>query len=236
MNIILFICVLSVFVIVSSMTYIVYKIYTTMESFSQIAEKISLPEYKIEEIEGFLTSEQCDHIIEISHPQLQTSMVYSDKSDVYDKKTRISEQAWLREGTDPAIDYISKKVSEISGFPIENQEDMQVVSYKKGGFFTPHYDSCEGDHQYCKRMNGSSGSRYLTYLIYLNDDFEGGETVFPQIKRVVKPKKGKCIVFQSTMLPPDGRTILQALHGGNPVISGEKWICNKWVRTNAYSS
>jgi predicted 2-oxoglutarate/Fe(II)-dependent dioxygenase YbiX len=119
--------------------------------------------------------------------------------------------------------------------PIENQEDLQIVSYKPGGFFTPHYDACDGKKDYCQRMDGSAGPRLFTYLIYLNDDFEGGETVFPKLNKSVKPKKGKCVIFQSTVSPPDSRIILEALHGGNPVTSGNKWICNKWIRNHTYN-
>lgn len=241
MNIIIAIYLLSIAVILTSMTYLAYR---TLKSKQQLIDafnnrtmsKVSVPEYTIQYFDDFLTPEQCDHIIEISKSRLKPSMVYSDTSDVYDTRSRISEQAWLQDKEDPVVAFISKKVSEYSGMPIQNQEDLQVVSYKPGGFFTPHYDSCEGDTGYCERMDGASGARYLTYIIYLNDDFEGGETAFPEIKKEVKPKKGKCVVFQSTILPPDGRTILQALHGGNPVKSGNKWICNKWVRANTFTS
>jgi prolyl 4-hydroxylase len=85
-------------------------------------------------------------------------------------------------------------------------------------------------------MDGSSGPRIYTYLIYLNDDYEGGETAFPKLNIAVKPKKGKCVVFQNTLPQPDGRIPLEALHGGNPVTSGNKWICNKWIRVNKYDA
>jgi prolyl 4-hydroxylase len=77
-------------------------------------------------------------------------------------------------------------------------------------------------------MNGKEGPRYYTLLIYLNDDFEGGETVFPKINKFVKPKKGKAVLFQS--VDHRGVIIDEAFHGGNPVSAGQKWIANKWIR------
>lgn len=221
------------------MTFLLYKIRKSKNEIidrfeNRFIDKVSVPDYNIQEIENFITPEQCDHIIELSRPTLVPSLVYSDKSDVYNTNSRLSEQTWLKNNVDPIVEYISRKVADISGLPIENQEDLQVVSYKPGGFFTPHYDSCEGNSDYCNRMDGDSGPRYFTYIIYLNDDLEGGETAFPKLNIQVKPKKGKCVIFQSTLPPPDGRTILEALHGGNPVTAGNKWICNKWIRTNVY--
>ena len=241
MNAVVVLYIISIAVVVASMTYLLYTIYRTKKRIydhflGNASEKVSDPNYTIEEIDGFLSPQECDHLINISKSRLNNSLVYSDSTDVYDTKTRRSEQAWLKDGDDLLVMGISQRVAEISGFPIENQEDLQVVSYKPGGFFTPHYDACDGKGAYCKRMDGTAGPRLLTYLIYLNDDFEGGETVFPKKKLAVRPKKGKCIVFRSTLPSPDNRIILEALHGGNPVISGNKWICNKWVRGGRYSN
>ena len=78
------------------------------------------------------------------------------------------------------------------------------------------------------RVNGDNGPRLLTVLFYLNDDFEGGETIFPKINKVVKPQKGKAVIFRN--VDNDGVIISQAVHGGEPVKNGEKWIANKWIR------
>jgi prolyl 4-hydroxylase len=199
------------------------------------AEKVSVPGYSIQEIDGFLTPEECDYVINISHNRLNESKVYSDKEDKYDTSSRKSQQAWLKDHEDPLIASISQRVAKKTGMPIENQEDLQVVSYGSGGFFKPHYDPCDGEKEFCQRMDGSAGPRVWTYLIYLNDGFEGGETAFPMISKTVKPKKGKCVVFQSTLPEQESKTILESLHGGNPVISGNKWICNKWVRAAPYT-
>ena len=107
---------------------------------------------------------------------------------------------------------------------------MQVVNYQKGGFFKPHYDACEGAKEFCHRMNGNIGPRYLTVLFYLNDNFDGGETVFPKINKTIKPKKGKAIIFKN--VDDNGVVINQSLHGGEPILSGEKWIANKWIHIN----
>jgi prolyl 4-hydroxylase len=241
MNAVFVLSIVSVAIIVASMTYLVWTIHATRrgiaDHFSDLfSNKASSPGYSVEEIDGFLSPQECDHLIQISKNRLEDSMVYSDSSDVHDRATRISKQAWLRDEDDPVVMRISQKVASLSGYPIGNQEDLQVVCYRKGGYFRPHYDACDGDGSYCSRMDGRGGPRILTYLIYLNDDFEGGGTVFPKLNIAIKPKKGKCVVFRNTLPSPDNRIILEALHGGSPVASGNKWICNKWVRGGSYSS
>jgi prolyl 4-hydroxylase len=194
---------------------------------------VSIPKYSVQEIENFLTDEECDKLIELASTRLEPSRVYTESSDLEDNDNRKSDQAWLLNTTDPLVLKISQKVADLTHTPVENQEDMQVVHYEAGGFFRPHYDACEGTEEFCQRMNGTAGSRIWTYLIYLNDEnLVGGETYFPSINKKVIPKKGKCVVFQST--DETGRLIRESLHGGEPVTSGVKWICNKWVRKNKY--
>lgn len=186
--------------------------------------------YDIEEFENFLTPEECDKIIELASPKLFESKVYSSDSDITYKSHRVSKQTWLEDKLDPIIAKLSWKTAELVGKPIQNQELLQVVKYDKGGFFNPHYDACSGNELECKRMNQRGGSRYATLLIYLNDDFEGGETIFPIIGKSVKPKKGNAILFYDS--DKDGNLIRESFHGGNPIINGNKWICNKWIRIN----
>jgi hypothetical protein len=77
-------------------------------------------------------------------------------------------------------------------------------------------------------MNGAyQAQRYLTFLIYLNDDFIGGGTHFPTLKYTTRPKRGLAVLFQNT--DSTGNVLPDSLHGGDPVKEGEKWICNKWI-------
>lgn len=198
-----------------------------------IYESVGTEEYQVRIYRDFLTHDECDQVIRIAESQgLESSKVYGADEDVVDNSSRISEQAWLRDSSSDLIRSISDKVSQITGYPVSHQEDLQVVHYGVGGMFTPHYDPCVMEDDECKRMNGESGTRVFTFLIYLNDDMEGGETVFPMIREKIKPVKGSAILFKST--DDSGRLISRSQHGGAKVKSGEKWICNKWVRENPY--
>ncbi len=190
-------------------------------------------QYHINEFPGFLSDEECDMLISLARAKgLEPSQVYAADSDVVNRDTRISEQTWIKDTDTDLVRAISKRVSEITGYPIAHQEDLQVVHYGTGGKFSPHYDPCVLSKSECKRMNGKAGGRVFTFLIYLNDDCEGGDTIFPKADIRVRPEKGKAIMFRS--LDDEGMLIRKSEHGGEKVISGDKWICNKWVRELPY--
>lgn len=190
--------------------------------------------YSILEYDKFLTPDECDTIIDIARRKgLSASLVYAAEADKLNNDVRISEQTWLNDDIDIVTLKIAEFVSKVTRMPIANQEQLQVVRYPEGGKFTPHYDPCNLDQRSCIRMDGDAGPRIYTFLIYLNDDFEGGHTIFPFMNISIKPQKGKAILFQSKF--DDLAMITESKHGGDVVYGGEKWICNKWVRLNAYN-
>ena len=113
--------------------------------------------------------------------------------------------------------------------PLENAEAFQVLHYDVEEEYQPHMDTFEQDTDLGRAFLGNSGQRIITVLGYLNDVEKGGETSFPNIDKIVKPKKGKVVVFQNchagSTSPNKG-----ALHGACPVVMGEKWAFNLWYR------
>lgn len=191
--------------------------------------------YVVLEIHDFLTHAECDAIIEKALTKgLNKSTVFGSESDIEDMSTRKSDQTWLRDEEHEIVSKISQKVAWLTGLPRENQESMQVARYHDGGKFNAHYDPCILSDKECKRMNGDSGPRVFTVLIYLTDDFQGGDTYFPRLDIRVRPRKGKAVLFQNTRSDGKFDIIDESEHGGEVVTEGEKWICNKWVHARAY--
>ena len=192
-------------------------------------ESANSAEYTIKEINNFLSHEECDLIIKLATEHgLKKSGLYEGNKDEYDETVRKSENTWLEDGDHPTIAEISKRVAKLVNIPVSHQESLQVVHYGVGGKYEPHFDACKDDKKKCERMNGKSGARYMTVLIYLNTVEEGGGTRFPEINKIVKAEKGKAVVFQNVD-PSTEKVLPKALHGGDPVLKGEKWICNKWI-------
>lgn len=84
-------------------------------------------------------------------------------------------------------------------------EYIRLYKYVPGQYFKPH---CE--HPWLKNDNERTRA---VILLYLNDDFEGGDTVFLDYGRVIKPRKGLVLGFQD-----------QLLHEGEEVTKGEKFV------------
>ena len=183
--------------------------------------------YEIQEIDNFLSPQECELITQLSGDKLFKSRVYSETADV-ESDVRDSEQCWLKDDAHELIRQISQRVADITETNIEDQEELQVVKYNPGGYYRPHYDACDYRRENCDRFNGDKGPRFITFIIYLNDDFEGGETHFPNINKSIVPKKGKAAIFYDT--DENGEVLDKALHGGLDVSNGTKWICNKWIR------
>jgi prolyl 4-hydroxylase len=189
---------------------------------------ISDPNYSIKEFPNFLSYEVCDRIIKLSKDIIEESQVYSGDINKYDDKHRSSYHGWL-DDSNVYIYNISKDVAKLTNTDIDKQEALQVVKYNSGGFFNNHYDPCVGNKEYCKRMTEQydGNDRLYTFIIYLNDDYTGGETIFPIINKVIKPEKGKAVLFQN--IDHNGKIIKEALHRGSEIKSGTKYLCNKWI-------
>jgi len=190
--------------------------------------------YTVIEIKDLITHEECDHIIKLANQKgYVDSEVYNDnaannsKTGDLDKKYRLSKTCWIENKEDPLVEKIADISVYMTKIPRENQEALQVAKYDINGKFDSHYDCCVyNDKEKCRIMNGNAGERRSTLMIYLNDDFEGGETEFEKIGLKIKPEKGKAILFWST--DDNGKMIENSLHRGNKVTKGTKMICTKW--------
>jgi predicted 2-oxoglutarate/Fe(II)-dependent dioxygenase YbiX len=172
-------------------------------------------------IPNFLTKVEMKHIMEKAETQLDVSTVAEDRK--IDKNIRDSETAWLDTKSDPIVKRVAQRCVSLTDRPLANCEHLQVLRYKPGGHYKPHQDSFS-DTKGNKRM--------YTVILALNDDYEGGETEFPNLKKKYKLKAGDALFFHTL----DNYELMtsKALHGGRPVKSGEKWICNLWVHKYPY--
>ena len=73
------------------------------------------------------------------------------------------------------------------------------------------------------------GQRIATFLIYLNDGFEGGETDFPEAKVRFKGKRGDALMFRN--VDQSGAPDFCTVHAGLLPTRGQKWLSSQWVRS-----
>lgn len=196
---------------------------------------------------NFLSKEECEYLISLAKPHmLKSTVVDSATGKSKDSRVRTSSGTFLVRGQDKIIREIEKKIADFTFIPVEQGEGIQILHYEVGQKYEPHYDYF---HDQFNTQNG--GQRIATLLMYLSDVEAGGETVFPSAKvnsssvpfwnelsecgktgLSVKPKRGDALLFWS--MKPDATPDPSSLHGGCPVISGNKWSATKWMRVLEY--
>ena len=205
---------LSIFVIAYIFTY-------SKEGFGYDNNPSQFKEPKI--YPNFITKEDANYILDMAeHNYKESTIVKGDINEI-----RKSQTYWLTKD-DPVAAKIIKNVCKIDGYSIEQAEDIQVVKYEPNGFYKEHHDSCCDNDDRCNEFI-KDGNRLVTMLIYLNDDFEGGSTKFPNLNKEYKPKKYSGLLFYP--MNKDGDKCHEnSLHAGMPITKGEKYIANVWIR------
>ncbi|GLT82582.1 hypothetical protein SLE2022_009450 [Rubroshorea leprosula] len=196
---------------------------------------------------NFLSKEECEYLINLAKPHMQKSTVVdSETGKSTDSRVRTSSGTFLQRGRDKIIRDIEKRIADFTFIPVEHGEGLQILHYEVGQKYEPHFDYFMDEFN---TRNG--GQRIATVLMYLSDVEEGGETVFHAAKGnfsavpwwdelsecgkkglSVKPKMGDALLFWS--MKPDASLDPSSLHGGCPVIKGNKWSSTKWMRVNEY--
>ena len=189
---------------------------------------------QIYEFPNMLSDSECDKIIELSREKVKRSTVIGESKLNDISSVRTSENTFLSNSVDPLMKSIDDRIQNIVGINPENYEDLQVVHYDPGTFYKAHWDACDPnkDHR-CSEDYKKGGFRFATFLLYLNDDMEGGETDFPLIGKKIKPEKGKGVLFFNLEDDLSKRRELSK-HAGLPPTKGEKWMCNKWIRLGKF--
>lgn len=166
-----------------------------------------------------LDGEECDKLIELSKDRLQRSKIGADKivSDI-----RTSSGAFLADVNDDMVRRIEKRVASIVGIPVEHAEGLHILNYKPGQEYKEHFD------YFAATSRAASNNRICTFVLYLSDVEDGGETYFPKLGLKVYPKKGMAVYFEYFY---NDQTLNElTLHAGLPVVTGEKWIATLWFR------
>ena len=188
-------------------------------------------------IDNFLTDKECKHIIKISKDRLNKAKTchYSKEEEkrVKDKnyKGRTNRNCWIEPEEDDIIKDIFNKSAKLLNADHKFFESLQVIHYKKNEEYKYHYDAWDKKEKgKFNKYTKSAGNRVYTLLFYLNDVRKGGETGFDSLNKEikVKPEKGRALLFKS--LNEDGTLNKKSRHAGLPVIQGEKWACNLWLR------
>jgi prolyl 4-hydroxylase len=171
----------------------------------------------------------CEYLIGIAAPLLQRAEVNDalGQAQVHEMRTNSHARFGIT-NTDVIGVLAARRVSQIIGEPFENQEDTMILRYLPGEAYDDHYDFVDPRVPQFQRELEIQGQRIATVLIYLNEDYLGGETEFPELGWRYRGSQGDALAWRNVTAAglPDTRT----LHAGRPPASGEKWLLSKWIR------
>ncbi|KAI5748962.1 hypothetical protein M8J76_003658 [Diaphorina citri] len=170
---------------------------------------------------------EIDLIKKMAQPRLRRATVQNYKTGELEiANYRISKSAWLREPEHPVIERISRRVEHMTGLTTSTAEELQVVNYGIGGHYEPHYDFARPGEANAFKSLGT-GNRVATVLFYMSDVAQGGATVFTSLNLSLWPEKGTAAFWHNLHSSGDGDYYTR--HAACPVLTGSKWVSNKWL-------
>jgi prolyl 4-hydroxylase len=166
------------------------------------------------------SSAECLYLIETSELLFQQSVIIDPSTgQSRPHPVRTSDGAifpWASE--DLVITALNRRIAVASGTDASCGEPLQVLRYRPGQEYRPHLDA----------LPASGNQRVLTMLVYLNEGYEGGETLFTRAGLKQAGKTGEGLLFRNA--DPRGVPDRHAEHAGLPVVAGEKYVASRWIR------
>ncbi len=172
---------------------------------------------------GILTAEECAFLAELAEARFRPALIFHEAQRRFvADPLRDSDAAGFPIVLEwPFVHALNRRIAAASGTNVAQGETLQVLRYAHGQQYRPHLDA----------VPGMANQRVLTALVYLNDDYEGGETRFLESGLSVKGRRGDMLLFANAL--PDGRPNPATRHAGEPVTQGVKLIASRWIRARA---
>jgi prolyl 4-hydroxylase len=180
---------------------------------------------------GVLSDEECEELIALARPRLARSLTVATRTGGEEVNAdRTSNGMFFQRGETELVRRIERRLATLGNWPEENGEGLQILQYGPGAEYKPHYDYFDPGEPGTPTILKLGGQRVGTIVMYLAEPEKGGGTVFPDVHLEVAPKRGNAVFFSYERPHPTTRT----LHGGSPVLEGEKWIATKWMRERRF--
>ena len=178
-------------------------------------------------ISNFLSKKDCNFFIKAAHGKLQSALVgVEGKRHVI----RTGKSCFLKQNYDKKVTNIISKIASI--LECENislPKSLSIINYKSLQGYAYHTDAFDLDKtgKVVDQKGKIMIQRKYTAICYLNDVKKGGFTRFALLNIDIKPALGKLLIFKN-VLNNSNLCDKRTLHGGLPVIEGEKWLLTTW--------
>jgi hypothetical protein len=186
----------------------------------------------VQRIVGFLRPEVCTCLIACAQGRLERARVYDParRGEIVDAHRSNTQASFGVDEVEFVQVLMQARIAAACGVDIRQLEAVALLHYSPGEQIAAHYDfvDLERTPDYAAEV-ARNGQRVITFLLYLNEDYEGGETEFPRLGLMNRGRTGDALFFVNALadLSPDKRT----LHTGRPTVRGEKWVVSQFIRS-----
>jgi prolyl 4-hydroxylase len=194
------------------------------------AARVVFERPRIAVIERFATADECQWLIGRAGSGLQRARVYRDSATPQVAETRTNrEMSFTIFNADVVVSLLRDRIAAACGAPVSHFEIAKLLHYAPGEQFALHADFIEAKTPEVARELAIRGQRAATFLIYLNDGYDGGATRFPRLEWQYRGGCGDALLFSN--IDPAGAPDYDTIHAGLPPTAGEKWVLSQWIRT-----
>lgn len=197
----------------------------------QVQVLLTLDNPRVVVFGNLLSDEECEALVAAAAPRMARSLTVENQTGGETVNAdRTSQGMFFKRAESELVARIESRIARLLRWPLENGEGLQVLHYGVGAEYKPHHDYFDPSQPGTPTILRRGGQRVGTLVMYLNQPERGGGTTFPDAGLVVAPQRGNAVFFSYAKPHPSTLT----LHGGAPVLAGEKWVATKWLREREF--
>lgn len=207
--------------------------YFDLESWLQVPAAITVHDDPLlRSFPNLIEPAVCARLIHLSRNRLQRAEVYDphhQRNIRASSRTNSIAQFVLLEHELMHL-LLQEKMARACGVNASQMEATAILHYSPGEEITNHFDFVDPQMPNYVDEISRNGQRIITFLVYLNDDFAAGETIFPRLGIKHKGKQGEGFYFVNCL--PGQEPDLRTWHAGSPPQNSNKWIVSQFIRNH----
>jgi len=189
---------------------------------------------RVRMVDGFAPAAVCDWLVGRASGRMRPAMMYdgATKTEAVDPHRTCSDYQFDVLNTDVVLLLVRERIAALTKLPTVAMEPPRIFHYALGEQIKPHYDRCNDAVTGYGREGAYLGDRIVTFLLYLNDGFVGGDLDFPKAGFRCKGAKGDAVYFAH--VDGAGKPDPLSLHAGLVITAGEKWVLSQWIHDRPF--
>ena len=189
---------------------------------------------RVRAVDGFASPAVCTWLMDKARGSLRPSMMFDGQKSTFLATRTCSDFVFDIMVAGLVLVLVRARIAAVTKLPVPAMEPPQIFHYAVGQEIKPHYDYLYDGKSGYGREGAYQGDRIATFLLYLNDDYEGGELDFPRVGVRHRGRQGDGVYFAH--VDGDGKPEKLSLHAALPIVTGEKFILSQWIHDRPFTA